>query len=72
MEKWHVVLGVREGGGEEHPFVLQPHDRRHHLYVVGKSGVGNYVSVPYNAAMSGMAAPPVLTLLTIQRTCCIV
>ena len=40
MEKWHIVLGVREGGGEEHPFVLQSHDRGHHLYVVGKSGTG--------------------------------
>jgi len=40
MEERHIVLGVREGGGEEHPFVLQPHDRRHHLYAVGKSGTG--------------------------------
>jgi DNA helicase HerA-like ATPase len=40
MEPWHIVLGVREGGGEEHPFSLSPHDRRHHLYTIGKSGTG--------------------------------
>ncbi|MGA9450688.1 MAG: hypothetical protein WBW41_05000, partial [Verrucomicrobiia bacterium] len=26
--------------GQESPFVLLPHDRRHHLYAVGKSGTG--------------------------------
>lgn len=26
--------------GQESPFALPPHDRRHHLYVVGKSGTG--------------------------------
>jgi hypothetical protein len=40
MDAWHVVLGVREEWGENHPFVLQPHDRRHHLYTIGKSGTG--------------------------------
>lgn len=40
MEDWHIVLGNREGWGGETPFVLSPHDRRHHLYVVGKSGTG--------------------------------
>jgi hypothetical protein len=39
-EQWHIVLGVRKDWGEEHPFVLQPHDRRHHLYAIGKSGTG--------------------------------
>jgi DNA helicase HerA-like ATPase len=40
MNEWHVILGVREGWGEKHPIVLQPHDRRHHLYTIGKSGTG--------------------------------
>jgi hypothetical protein len=40
MEQWHVVLGVREGWSEKHPVVLRPHDRRHHLYTIGKSGTG--------------------------------
>ena len=40
MDQWYIVLGTREGWGKEGPFVLTPHDRRHHLYVVGKSGTG--------------------------------
>jgi septin family protein len=40
MEEWQIVLGLREGGGEEHPFVLRSCDRRHHLYTIGKSGTG--------------------------------
>jgi hypothetical protein len=40
MDEWHIVLGIRESGGKEYPFVLQPHDRRHHLYTIGKSGTG--------------------------------
>lgn len=40
MDKWPIVLGVRESGGTEYPFVLPSHDRRHHLYTVGKSGTG--------------------------------
>jgi hypothetical protein len=40
MEQWHIVLGVRESWGQEQPFVLQPRDRRHHLYTIGKSGTG--------------------------------
>jgi len=39
-EKWHIVLGMREQWGAEHPFVLNHHDRRQHLYTVGKSGTG--------------------------------
>jgi hypothetical protein len=40
MEDWHNVLGIREVWGQASPFVLPVHDRRHHLYVVGKSGTG--------------------------------
>ena len=40
MDEWHIVLGVREEWGQEHPIVLFPHDRRHHLYAVGKTGTG--------------------------------
>ena len=40
MEDWHIVLGVREGWGQETPFVFSPRDRRHHLYAIGKSGTG--------------------------------
>lgn len=40
MEDWHIVLGMREEWGQETPFVLQPRDRRHHLYTIGKSGTG--------------------------------
>jgi len=40
MEKWDLVLGVRQQWGQETPFVLQHSDRRHHLYVIGKSGTG--------------------------------
>jgi hypothetical protein len=36
----HIILGVRDGWGQELPFVLSPHDRRHHLYAIGKSGTG--------------------------------
>ena len=38
--EWHIVLGLREGWGKEHPFVLSHGDRRQHLYVIGKSGTG--------------------------------
>lgn len=40
MDNWHLILGLREKMGQESPFVLLPHDRRHHLYAVGKSGTG--------------------------------
>ncbi len=35
-----VVLGTRDLWGEEHHFSLSSSDRRHHLYVIGKSGTG--------------------------------
>jgi type IV secretory pathway TraG/TraD family ATPase VirD4 len=35
-----VVLGARDLWGEEHHFSLSSSDRRHHLYVIGKSGTG--------------------------------
>ena len=40
MEEWHIVLGMRQQWGQETPFVLEPRDRRHHLYTIGKSGTG--------------------------------
>jgi hypothetical protein len=40
MDEWHIVLGVREEWGEKYPIVLTPHDRRHHIYAIGKSGTG--------------------------------
>ena len=40
MDDWHLVLGVREGWGQETPIVFSPRDRRHHLYAIGKSGTG--------------------------------
>lgn len=40
MEDWNIVLGVRDGWGVETPFALSSHDRRHHLYAIGKSGTG--------------------------------
>ena len=36
----HIVMGMRDGWGHELPFALLHHDRRHHLYTLGKSGVG--------------------------------
>lgn len=35
-----VILGMRDAWGSEAPFSLSRGDRRHHLYVVGKSGTG--------------------------------
>ena len=40
MDDWQLVLGVRENWGQESPFHLTLHDRRHHLYTIGKSGTG--------------------------------
>jgi hypothetical protein len=39
MER-HIVLGIQEIWGGEKPFGLFPSDRRHHLYVIGKTGTG--------------------------------
>jgi len=36
----HIVIGTRELWGQEVPFSLLHHDRRHHLYTIGKSGSG--------------------------------
>src|SRR5579862_2029107 len=35
-----IILGIREEWGQEMPFGLLPEDRRHHLYMVGKTGTG--------------------------------
>lgn len=40
MDDWHIVLGQRDTGGQESTFGLSPQDRRHHLYIIGKSGTG--------------------------------
>jgi len=55
MDEWHIVLGVRERWGEEHPFVLHPHDRRHHLYAVGKTGTGKSTLL-HNLAIQDIVA----------------
>jgi len=36
----HIVIGERENWGQQLPFALSHHDRRHHLYTLGKSGAG--------------------------------
>ena len=36
----HIIIGTRELWGQEVPFSLLHHDRRHHLYTIGKSGSG--------------------------------
>src|SRR5436190_17589200 len=36
----HVVMGMREVWGQEHPFGISDADRRHHCYVLGKTGTG--------------------------------
>src|ERR1700722_15347799 len=36
----HIVIGTRDNWGQAGPFSLSPHDRRHHLYTIGKSGAG--------------------------------
>ena len=35
-----IILGLREGWGDKLPFGIFHSDRRHHFYVIGKSGVG--------------------------------
>ena len=35
-----IILGMRQGWGEEEPFILSHDDRHHHLYTIGKSGTG--------------------------------
>lgn len=35
-----VILGMRDEWGEKKSFALSAADRRHHLYVIGKSGTG--------------------------------
>lgn len=36
----HLVLGVRQHWGSDGPFTISNPDRRHHVYVIGKSGTG--------------------------------
>lgn len=36
----HLILGTRDYYGHEGPFTLSAADRRHHVYVIGKSGTG--------------------------------
>ena len=40
INEYQIILGMREGWGDELPFGLSHNDRRHHFYTVGKSGVG--------------------------------
>lgn len=36
----NIVMGMRDGWGSSVPFGISTTDRRHHLYVIGKSGTG--------------------------------
>src|ERR687888_1545932 len=36
----HIELGIRHGYGGEYPFFFPLADRRHHTYIIGKTGVG--------------------------------
>jgi hypothetical protein len=36
----HILIGEREGWGNPIPFGISPADRRHHVYVIGKTGSG--------------------------------
>jgi hypothetical protein len=38
--KHHVTMGTREIWGKQHPFGISADDRRHHCYVLGKTGTG--------------------------------
>ena len=43
LEIWRTGIlfwGFGKDGGKETPFTLFSHDRRHHLYAIGKSGTG--------------------------------
>ncbi len=40
IHKNHVILGKQEIWGQETPLLLSQNDRRHHLYIIGKSGAG--------------------------------
>jgi Type IV secretion-system coupling protein DNA-binding domain len=55
MDEWRIVLGLQEMMGRERPFVLSPHDRRHHLYTIGKSGTGKTTFL-HNLLMQDIAA----------------
>jgi hypothetical protein len=39
-ENFDVVFGLRHGWGQDSPFGLYSEDRRHHTYIVGKTGTG--------------------------------
>ena len=40
MNDNHLAMGMRDHWGQELPFGLSTADRRHHVYVIGKSGTG--------------------------------
>lgn len=35
-----IVMGLRHGWGQENPFGISQQDRRHHCYIIGKTGTG--------------------------------
>jgi hypothetical protein len=39
-ESTDSILGMRHGWGDDKPCALSPSDRRHHAYVIGKTGTG--------------------------------
>lgn len=40
MNNQGVIIGTIVDGGEEKDVLLQREDRRRHLYIIGKTGVG--------------------------------
>lgn len=36
----NIILGLRHGWGQESPFGISSDDRRHHCYIIGKTGTG--------------------------------
>lgn len=39
-ENFDTIFGTRHGWGQDSPFGLSNNDRRHHVYVIGKTGTG--------------------------------
>ncbi len=52
-----TYIGVRNGWGEDSPFGLSRSDRRHHLYMIGKTGAGK-TTLLRNLIIDGDCAAP--------------
>jgi len=51
----NVFIGMRQLWGQEQPFGLSPADRRHHAYIIGKTGTGK-TSLLRNMIIQDIAA----------------